>query len=61
MYVQSKLAPLGENLMKIGPVDPEIDIQEIIKNKLHRLTERDSIGSHTILYYFGVWGYFLGI
>jgi len=33
-------------------------IHRIYMNKLHCLTERDSrLGSHTILHYFGVWGY----
>jgi len=31
--------------------------QEVALNKLHRLTQSETVGSHTNLLYVGVWGY----
>ena len=31
--------------------------RRLIYNKLHRLKQSETVGSHTILHYFGVWGY----
>jgi len=61
LNVVRRSASPSQNLNPGRPVHITHTVQRLRRrkayNKLHRFTERDSIGSHSILQYLGVWGF----